>query len=75
MTRCFTKKLHAMPSSYQAFHSNTTALGMSESSPLPTVQVSRAARSQAKHHKPVIGFAKFLLGEVCFLQGYDSEMQ
>lgn len=60
----------------QAFHSNTTALSMSKSSSLPTGQamVSQAARSQAKHHKPVNGFAKFLLGEVCFLQGYGSEM-
>lgn len=37
-------------------------------------QLSWNISHQIQRHKPVIGFAEFLLGEVCFLQGYDSEI-
>lgn len=37
-------------------------------------QLSWNLSRQIQHHKPVIGFAEFLLGEVCVLQDYDSEI-
>ena len=73
VTRHFKKKPCTTPTNTS--HMNVIAMGTKDS-PLLSGQVTvswAGTPHQIQRHKPVTGFAEFLLGEVCFLQGCDSE--
>lgn len=79
VTRCFKKKPHTTPSSpTNTSRMNIIAMGTNKAAPSALQsafgQLSWNLSRQIQHRKPVIGFAEFLLSEVCFLQDYDSEI-
>lgn len=77
-TWCIKEKPHTTPSSpTNTSHMNIIAMGTNKGSPFCSPvygQLRQNLSCQIQHLKPIIGFAEFLLGEVCFLQDYDSEI-
>lgn len=79
MTWCFKKKPHTASSSpTNTSRMNIIPMGTNKVAPSALKsahgQLSWNHSHQIQHHKPVIGFAEFLLGEICFLQDDDSEI-